>query len=112
MCSYSLDNISVILAYDMKGKLESFTKIQVDSNDGICFIRPAGVTHGHAACIAVERRRYIHLAVIDTQGKIAVRSRIDAISNQYPIFSVSPYGCAGQFIVGGYQCVKKISVMM
>ena len=112
------DDESVILAYDMKGVFESSAIIQVmkgknDGNVGICYIRPAGVTHDHAVFIAVERRRYVHLLDIDLDGKLSVRSRVEILSSdQYPIYSVTAYNDAGQFIVGGYKWIKKISVNM
>ena len=107
------DHKAVILAYDMNGVFESIAKIQLtESKDGICFIRPAGVTLGYAAFIAVERRRCIHLVVIDSHGKLSVRSCVEMPSSSYGIMSVTAYDDAGQFIVGAYNWITKISVKM
>ena len=104
---------SVILAYDMNGVFESSMTIQVtNSKDGICYIRPAGVTLGYAAFIAVERHRYVHLVAIDSFGKLSVRSRVEMPSKYPSITCVTAYADEGQFIVGGNRWIKKISVKM
>ena len=120
VCSATMtDDTAVILAYDMNGVFESSVTIQVtngrkQANDGICWIMPADVTHGHAAFIAVERRRYVHLVAIDSHGRLSVISRVDMTSSEHPlrtgITCISAYDIAGQFTVGGYMWIKKISV--
>ena len=110
------DDASVILAYDMNGVFESSVTIQlkkdyIQAKDGICYIKSAGVAHGHAAFLVFERRQYVHLVVIDSRGKLSVRSRVEMPSN--PIITcVAAYDDAGQFIVGSCQWIKKISVKM
>ena len=96
------DDTAVILAYDMNGVFESSVMIQVtkssnkQGNDGICWIMPAGVTHGHTAFIAVERRRYVHLVVIDSQGKLSVTSRVEVtLTKNSEITCVSTYDIEG-----------------
>ena len=120
VCSATLtDDSAVILAYDMNGVFESSVMIQVTKsyynkgNDGICWIMPADVTHGHAAFIAVERHNYVHLVVIDSHGKLSVTSRVEVTKSQHPrIYCVSAHDVEGRFIVGGRQWIKKISVKM
>ena len=119
VCSATVtDNSAVIQAYGMNGVFESSVMIQVakgpnkGGNEGICWIMPAGVTHGHAAFIAVERYRYVHLVAIDSHGKLSVTSRVEVTKSPYPIMCVSAYDIEGQFIVGGNKWIKKISVKM
>ena len=118
VCSATVtDDTAVIQVYDMNGVFESSVMIKVtkskkQGNDGICWIKSAGVTHGHAAFIAVERHRFVHLVDIDSHGKLSVTSRVEMPKSTYPIWCVSEYDIEGQFIVGGYQWIKKISVKM
>ena len=118
VCSATVtDDTAVILAYDMNGVFESSVMIQVTKgqklgNDGICWIKSAGVTHGHAAFIAVERHRYVHLVVIDSHGKLSVTSRVEMTKSHDTIMCVAAYDVEGRFIVSGSGWIKKISVKM
>ena len=110
---------AVVLAYQLTGTFQDSVTVQVMRNcasycnDGICWIRPAGARHGHAAFIAVERYRYVHLVAVDSHGKLSVRSRVDVGGGEFRrIMCVSQFDAVGEFIVGGWKWIKKISVNM
>ena len=123
-----LNDIAILASVGPRGHFRSSLELQLTrnryktaSNPRIYCLRPAFERRGRAVTLAIERDGVCHLVGMTARGRLAMimrlsnmadRGREYVMPNYEVVLCVSDAGVEGEFVLGGYCWMKKLTVKL